>query len=100
MSSVLECPVGCAVLLDQVVGLAGGIALEAADDLHLRLAFGGAAFGVFLGVLVVVEAADDGQVEGGVGLAVAAAVEPVALDLAGGGGQWCGRRAWRSVPRW
>ena len=41
-----------------VVELAGDVALEAADDLGLGLAFGGAALGVVAGALAVTELAD------------------------------------------
>lgn len=58
-----------------VVDAAGQVALEAADDLELGFAFGEASLHVGLGFGVVVEADDDGAVEGGVGGPVAAAVE-------------------------
>src|SRR5512132_4394012 len=76
--------------LEEVVDLAGHIALEAADDLGLGVALGDAAGDVVLGALVDAHAGDHDQVQRRVGLAVAAPVEPVALGLAGGGGQWRG----------
>ena len=69
-----------------VVGLAGDVALEAAHDFGLRLAFGGAAFRVGAGALAVAQTADDDQVQRSVRLAIAAVVEAVAGALAGGGG--------------
>src|SRR5580692_6675709 len=67
------------------VDLAGHVTLEAADDFWFGLALLGAAGGVFLGGFVVAEADDDDAVEGGVGLAVPAAVEAVTDGFAGGG---------------
>ena len=69
-----------------VVGLARDVALEAAHDFALGLAFGGAAFRVGAGALAVAQPADGDQVQRPVGLAVAAVVEAVAGGLAGGGG--------------
>src|SRR6266581_274551 len=60
-----------------VVELAGDVALEAADDLGFGQALGGAPVGVGAGASAVAEPADGDQVECAVGLAVAAAVEPV-----------------------
>jgi hypothetical protein len=62
----LECP-----------GFAGEVAFEAADDLGFGLAFSDPAGDVGPGGFVVLHPDDDGAVERGVGLAVAAAVEPV-----------------------
>ena len=68
------------------VDLAGDVALEAADDLGLGDALGGASLDVGAGAWVAAQAAEDDAVEGGVGLAVAAAVEPVRGLFARGGG--------------
>src|SRR5947207_8720861 len=68
-----------------VVDLAGDVALEAADDLFPGLALGGAPGRVGLGARVVGQAGHGDRPQRGVGLPVAAAVEPVAELLAGGG---------------
>src|SRR6266496_4406527 len=73
-----------------VVELAGDVALEAADDLGFAQALGGAAVGVGAGASTVAEPADGDQVERSVGLAVAAAAEPVSARASGGGGDWTG----------
>jgi len=65
--------------LEGVVELAGDVALEAADDLGLGQAFGGATGGVGAGAWVVAQASEDDHVEGVVGGAIAAAVEAVAV---------------------
>jgi hypothetical protein len=65
--------------------LAGHEALEAADDLWLALSLGGASFDAVEGRLASAHAHDDHTVEGGIGLPVAAAVEPVSAGLAAGG---------------
>ena len=67
------------------VGLAGDVALEAADDLELGFAFGAAALGLGARAGAVAQAADSDQVKGAVGVAVAAVVEPVAAGFAGRG---------------
>ena len=74
---------------DALVDLAGEEALQAADDVLLREAFGGAAGDVVDGRLVEAHAHDGGPVERGVGLAVAAAVEamPVVMPEDAGIGQ-------------
>src|SRR5712692_5356306 len=72
-------------LRERGVDLAGDVALQAADDLALGLALAGAPRDVLSGRLVPAHADEDDAVEGGVGLAVAAAVEPVADRLARGG---------------
>ena len=64
----------------------GDVAFEAADDLGFGQAFFGASFDVGAGGGVVAQAAEHDPVEGGVGLAVAAAVEAVSLGVAGGCG--------------
>src|SRR5512132_597588 len=76
--------------LEEVVDLAGHIALEAADDLEFGVALGDAAGDIVLGALVDAHAGDHDQVQRRGGLAVAAPGKPVALGLAGGGGQWRG----------
>ena len=68
-----------------VVGLARDVALEAAEDLGLGLAFGGSPIGVGARAWAVAQAADGDQVQGAVGVAVAAVVEAVAAGLARGG---------------
>ena len=83
--------VGCRNLLadgcgeEVAVDLAGEVALEAAHDLGFRLAFGGPPCDVGLGGLVPVHSGDDGAMQGCVGLAIPAAVEPVTGGLSGGG---------------
>ena len=75
MSSAVECfHVGA----EGVVGLAGDVAFEAAEDFASVEAVGFAFGGVGAGAWVVSEAADGDHVQGAVGLAVAAVVEPVA----------------------
>src|SRR5205823_8299971 len=86
-------PPTCHLLIVKVweegVDLAGEVALEAADDVFGGETFGAAAGDVGAGGLVVAHAHDDGTVEGGVGVAVAAAVETVSAGgLTGAGGQW------------
>ena len=63
------------------VDLAGDVALEAADDLRLGLAFGRAALGVGAGGRVRAQAGEHDPPQGVVGLAVTAGVEPVAGDF-------------------
>ena len=65
-------------------------ALEAAHDLGLALAFRHTAADVVDRGLMAPHAHDDHAVEGGVGLSVATAVEPVAGDLAARGGDRAG----------
>ena len=66
------------------VELAGDVALEAADDLLLRLAFGGASGDVGLGSGLVGHADERDAPEGVVGLAVPAAVESMTGEPGGG----------------
>src|SRR5690606_27123077 len=68
---------------DEVVELAGDVALEAPDDLLFGQAVLGASFGVGAGAGVPAQAAQHDAVEGGVGVAVAAAVEAVPVGAAG-----------------
>src|SRR4051794_29863375 len=65
--------------------LAGHVAFEATDDLRSALSFGRAPADVVQSRLVAAHADDDHAVEGGIGLSVAAAIEPVAVGLAAGG---------------
>jgi hypothetical protein len=82
----------------RVVELAGDVALEAADDLGLGLAFGGAALDVGAGALAVAQPTDGDHVQGAVGVAITAVVEamPVAATAGdrdrAGGAQWPRRR--------
>ena len=64
---------------------AGDVAFEAAHDFGFGFAFGDASGDVGTGGLVVFHADDDDAVQCGVGLAVSAAVESVALGFAAGG---------------
>src|SRR3712207_7477707 len=72
------------VLAEEAEDLPCDIALEAAHDLRLRLSLPRAAPDVVDGGLVEAHACDDDAVEGGVGLPVAASVQPVAVGLAAG----------------
>src|SRR6188472_4659145 len=81
-------PAGCAwrrreIGEQRVVELACDVALEAADDLGLGLAFGGASFGVGAGAFAVAQAADGDHVQRAVGVTVAAVAEAVAVGAAG-----------------
>src|SRR5580700_11185592 len=69
---------------DELVDLAGDVALQAADDLAAGLAFCPAAGDVVPGALVAGEPDHDDPPERVVGLAVAALVQPVPGDLARG----------------
>src|SRR6266540_899902 len=69
-----------------VVGLAGDVAFEAAEDFASVESFGGAFRGVGAGALAVAEPADGDHVQRPVGLSVAAVVEAVAGGAAGAGG--------------
>src|SRR3954471_16640259 len=73
----------------EVPDAAGEVALEAADGFGGALAFG--AFAVEVGARLGVAARprDGDAVDGGVDLAVAAAVESVAVGLARTHGDWC-----------
>jgi hypothetical protein len=70
--------VGC----EGVVDLVGDRSFEAADDVGLAFALGGAALGVGLGAGAASEAVHGDHVERAVGLAVAAGVEAVAVGFA------------------
>ena len=64
---------------------AGEVALEAANGLPVGLAFGGLAGDVVAGLGVAAGAGDRDAVDGGVDLAVAAAIEAVAVGVARAG---------------
>src|SRR5664280_2005571 len=64
------------------VDLSGHVTLQAADDLALGLALCRASSHVVLRRLVPAQTDHDDVIEGAVGLAVAAPIEPVARDLA------------------
>jgi hypothetical protein len=68
------------------VDLAGDVAFQAADDLCLGQAFGGAPFDVGAGRGVGAHPGDHNAPQGVVGLPVAGGVEAVPFGLAGGGG--------------
>lgn len=70
--------------MGEVVDFAGDVAFDAADGFSAGLAFGQASFQVVAGALVPAQTAEHDAVEGGVGLAVTASVEPASLGLAGG----------------
>jgi hypothetical protein len=65
------------------------VAFEAADGVAVGLAFGALAFDVGACLGVAAGAGDGDAVDGGVDLAVAAAVEAVAVGLAGADWDWC-----------
>jgi hypothetical protein len=68
--------------LEEVPEAAGEVALEAADGFFGALAFGAFAGNVVLGLGVAAQAGDGDAMDGRVDLAVAAAVEAVAVGLA------------------
>src|SRR3954454_15452455 len=72
------------VLAEEAEALRCDIALEAAHDLRLRLSLPRAAPDVVDGGLVEAHACDDDAVERGVGLAVAASVQPVTVGPTAG----------------
>jgi hypothetical protein len=73
-----------------VIGLACDVALQAADDLALGFALTGASGGVGLGAGAVAQATDGDRVQGAVGVAVTAIVQPVARGASGGRGDRAG----------
>src|SRR5690242_11712252 len=75
---------------ENLVDLADEVTLEAAQDLLRRAALAAAALDVGDRGLVEAHADDEDAVQGGVGLAVPAAVEPVAGGFAGAGGDGAG----------
>src|SRR3954451_9044815 len=87
---------------ERVVELARDVALEAADDLGLGLAFGGTPRGVGGRALGVAPAAGRAHVQRAVGVAVAAVVEAVAVGASAGDGDRAGgaeRREGRLVAQ-
>src|SRR5512133_3396560 len=72
--------------LEQAPEAAGEVALEAADGFFGALAFGAFARDVVLGLGVAAQAGDGDAVDGRVDLAVAAAVQSVAVAVAGADG--------------
>ena len=70
---------------EDAVDLAGDVAFQAADDLGLGQSFLGSAFGVGAASWVVAEPVEHDDVEGFVGVAVPASVEPVSMDAAAAG---------------
>ena len=68
--------------LEEVPDVAREVALEAADGFFGALAFGAFAGDVVLRLGVAAQAGDGDAVDGGVDLAVAAAVQAVAVSLA------------------
>ena len=73
------------------VGLAGDVALQAADDLSFRQSLGGAPLDLGAGGGVAAHPGDHDAPQGVVGLAVAAGVEPAAGELPRRGGDRGGR---------
>src|SRR4051812_1579553 len=86
-------PVSGSGRLEEVPEAAGEVAFEAADGFFGVLALGAFAGDVGLGLGVAAQAGDGDAVDGGVDLAVAAAVE------AGGGGVFRGGPGWGGGPR-
>src|SRR5438132_12979407 len=82
MSSAVECFEVCA---EGVVGLAGDVALQAAEDLASVETFGFTPCCVGLGGLAIAQSADGDHVEGAVGLSVVAVVEAMTRGAAGAG---------------
>jgi len=74
------------------VEMAGEVALEAAADFPVGFAFGAAALGVGDGGRVAAHLVDGDDVDGAVELAVAEAVEAMAVGPAGGHRDWRGAR--------
>ena len=79
---------------DALVDLSRKEAFEAPDDLTFGSAIGGASGDVVAGRLMVPHADDDGSIEGGVGVSVAASIEAVPA----GGHPGRGRRALSMGP--
>src|SRR5262245_5192328 len=75
--------VGVDRCLEQWVGLASEVALDATDRLELRFPLGGLAGGERLRVRVGAQPADGDHVQRPVGLTVTATVEAVPISLAG-----------------
>jgi hypothetical protein len=79
----------CCGGLEGVPFAGGEVAFEALDGFPVGLAFGGLVGDVDLGLGVAAAACDGDAVDGRVELAVAAAVEVVAVGLAGANGDRC-----------
>src|SRR5207248_463991 len=79
-------------LFEESVEVAGEVALEAADRFAAALAVLDASLDVGDRGRVCATSGDEDNVQGAVESAVAAAVEPVADCLAGGGGDRCAAR--------
>lgn len=73
-------------MFEESVEAAGGVAPEAASCVAAALSFADAPFDVVNGWSVYATSGEDDLVEGAVELPIAAAVEPVADGLPGGGG--------------
>jgi hypothetical protein len=77
-------------LAEQGEDLAGDVALETAHDFAVGSALGGATSGVVAGGLVPAQPHQRDPVQRGVGLPVAAAIQPMPGGLASGGLDWAG----------
>ena len=86
---MLLCPVKGTSLGQGAENVARDVALEAAENLALGEALGGAPAGVCLSALVAAHPGHGDPPEGTVSLAVASLVEPVAGGFARGSGQRC-----------
>jgi hypothetical protein len=87
------------------VEVVGGVALEQAGGVAAAVAVGDPAGDVVARRGVVLAAVRDVRVWGAVGLAVAAAAEPVPRRLSAGGGDWCdageaGEGGFGARPAW
>ena len=71
-------------VLESGEDLASNLAFQATDNLTLAHSISGAATHVCLGPDVMTKPDQDDAIEGRIGLAVAAAVEPVPVGLSGG----------------
>lgn len=69
---------------EDLVDGSGQVALQAGDDFPFGQAFGGPALEVFLGGRIPAQAGEHRPEQGGIGLAVSAAVESAAVGLSGG----------------
>ena len=84
---------------DSLVDLASEKTFQAPDDLPFGSAVRRAACDVINGRLMVPHADDDGAIKGGVGVAVAAPIEPVpAGGHPGRGRRWCAVTSVRRGP--
>ena len=85
MSSCTSARWGLGWLGDELVDLAGDVALQAADGFPAGLAVGDAPGEVGAGVGIPAQPGEHDGVQGAVGASVTTAVEPATLGLAGGG---------------